>query len=136
MENDKDLRVYTLPQRLLNSYPEKPSLEGWYTQVSEKSYYWDKSRGNLGAYQEGDFIIHFAGLTADEKTLSIQEHLRQPNICVLSYATRVSSAGGDLAFYAEKIFITSNPSIMYTQTLCNCRNQLTDNKQLDLFKQN
>ena len=104
LENNKDLRVYALPQRLLNSYSEKPSLEGWYTQVSGKSYYWDKNRGDLGTYREGDFIIHFAGLTADEKALSIQEHLRQPSICVLSYATRVSSAGGNLAFYAEKIF--------------------------------
>ena len=93
LEKNDSYKVKVVPQRILNSYPKKPPLEGWYTQVGEKKYFWQDGEGE---FQEGDFVIHFAGFSPKEKELLIEKHTK--NICVLSFATP------DISFYAEKIF--------------------------------
>jgi len=98
LENNDYYKVKTLPQRSINSYPKQEPREGWYTSVNEKMYHWDSKRSEAGEYEEGDFIIHFAGLSGEEKSKSIFSLLKEKNICMLSYATP------DIDFYAKRIF--------------------------------
>jgi hypothetical protein len=98
LENNDYYKVKPLSQRSMNSYPVQGSREGWYTKVNEKTYYWDSERSKAGEYKDGDFIIHFAGLAAEEKSKSIFKLLKKKSICMLSFATP------DIDSYAKPIF--------------------------------
>lgn len=99
LESDTPIvAVKTLPQRSLNSYPKQEDRGGWFTSVNAKEYYWDSKKAKDGEYEDGDFIIHFAGFSEEEKSKSISKLLRKKNICMLSFATP------DIDFYAKPIF--------------------------------
>jgi len=98
LESSNNYKVKVLPQRTLNSYPAQESHKGWFTVVNEKQYHWNAEKAKAGEYEKGDFIIHFAGFSEEEKSKSVLSLLRKKNLCMLSFATE------DIGLYAKKIF--------------------------------
>lgn len=92
------VKVKTIPQRTLNSYLPQEDRTGWFTNVNDKTYYWDKEADKSGEYKDGDFIIHYAGIPEAKRSKLILSKLKKSKLCVLSFATK------DIAFYAERIF--------------------------------
>ena len=64
-EKKREEHVYVAPQCAMNSYPWTVSFKSW------GRYLWDKKVIMDGLYEEGDFILHFAGV--DDKMACIHK---------------------------------------------------------------
>lgn len=113
-----DLKIKKVPQKTFNSYagkdvwgklseeipPELILSEGSWTSVGSNVFHQCKDRESKGFFSSGDFVLHFAGTKIAQTEQLLIDNCRTSDICMLSYATQVSSSGGDFKNYAEKIF--------------------------------
>ena len=81
MNEPNSLKVKTVSQKEINTYPsittENSAKSGkeW-TRTRNELFFFNKERSDKGTYEEGDFILHFAGFSSqEEKMKNINEYI-------------------------------------------------------------
>tara|TARA_Y100000588_G_scaffold24072_2_gene24113 strand:+ start:5137 stop:5817 length:681 start_codon:yes stop_codon:yes gene_type:complete len=74
------LKVKTITQKDINAYPpiarESVSEKQQWTRTRNELFFYNKERADKGIYEQGDFILHFAGFNSqEEKMKNINEYI-------------------------------------------------------------